>query len=104
MIKSCQFNMEEVPVKILLENSDGTSITCTEKGLKINDSLILSVYENGVEINEFHYDQEGDIVLGNEVLSLQGVVNDSEINLEDISNMTAVEFLLKIATMTKDLH
>lgn len=97
-------NVEQINVKIVLENGDGSSVECFENGWKISDSLILSVYENGVEINEFRYDQAGDIVLGKEVLSLQGSVNDSAINLEDIKNMSAIEFLLKIAAITKELH
>lgn len=104
MNKTCQFNMEEVSVKLVLENHDGTVCECFEKGWKISESLILSVYEDGIEVNEFHHDKAGDIVLGNEVLGLQGCVNDSELNIEEIGNMSAIEFLLKIATMTKDLH
>ncbi|KFN01488.1 hypothetical protein D0U04_08800 [Bacillus clarus] len=96
--------IEKVNVKVVINNHDGSSVECFEKGLKISDSLILSVYENGVEINEFHYDQEDDIVLGDEILGLQGSVNDSGFNLEEISNMNAIEFLLKITTLTKDLH
>lgn len=104
MNKTCQFNMEEVSVKIVLKNHDGTVCECTEKVLKINDSLILSVYEDGVEINEYYYDQTGDIVLGNEVLGLHGSINDSELNIEEIGNMSAIEFLLKVATITKGLQ
>ncbi|MED0996291.1 hypothetical protein P4T34_12510 [Bacillus mobilis] len=96
--------MKQVSVKVVLNSHDGSIVECIETGLKISDSLVLSVYENGVEINEFQYDQAGDIVLGNEVLGLQGLINDSAINLEDIENMSAIEFLMKIATFVKDLH
>ncbi|MDM5460007.1 hypothetical protein [Bacillus cereus] len=97
-------NMEQVSVKVTIQNYDSSTVTFTEKGLKISDTLILSVYEAGVAINKFYYDQAGDIVLADEVLDLQGMVNDSGLNLEDISNMSAIGFLLKIATFTKDLH
>ncbi|HHK5599917.1 hypothetical protein CN324_28055 [Bacillus anthracis] len=97
-------NMEQVSVKVTIQNYDGSTVTFTEKGLKISDELILSVYESGVSINKFHYDQTGDIVLDDGVLDLQGFVNDSGLNLEGISNMLGIEFLLKIATITKDLH
>lgn len=46
-------NMEQVMVKISIENHDGSKVECFEKSWKISESLILSVYENGVEINEF---------------------------------------------------
>ncbi|MBY0597356.1 hypothetical protein [Bacillus bingmayongensis] len=97
-------NMEQVEIKVTIQNYDGSTVTFIEKGLKISDELILSVYEAGVALNKFHYDQTGDIVLDEEVLDLQGVVNDSGLNLEEINNMSAIEFLLKITTMTKDLH
>ncbi|MDM5187857.1 hypothetical protein QUF99_11105 [Bacillus sp. DX4.1] len=97
-------NIEQVNVKIVLENGDGTTVECIEKGVKISDTLVLSVYEAGVSINEFHYDQTGDIVLGDEILDLQGVVNDSAIDLEAIGNMSALDFLLKIAAIKRDLH
>ncbi|PEU03187.1 hypothetical protein [Bacillus cereus] len=97
-------NMKQVSVKVTIENYDGSTAIFTEKGLKISDTLILSVYEAGVSINKFHYDQTGYIVLGEEILDLQGSVNDYGLNLEEISNMNAIEFLLKIAMLTKDLH
>ncbi|MFL1665317.1 hypothetical protein [Bacillus cereus] len=97
-------NMKQVAVKITILNHDGSTVEFAEKGLKISDELILSVYEAGVSINRFHFDLAGDIVLDEEVLDLQGVVNDSALNLEDISNMSVIEFLLKIATITKELH
>ncbi|PRT06965.1 hypothetical protein C6356_00645 [Bacillus wiedmannii] len=97
-------NIEKVNVKVIINNHDGSKVEWVEQGLKLSDTLILSVYEAGVALNKFHYDQTGDIVLDEEQLDLQGVVNDSELNLEEISNMSAIEFLLKIATFTKDLH
>ncbi|MCU5516528.1 hypothetical protein OCF62_18355 [Bacillus wiedmannii] len=97
-------NMEQVAVKVIIESHDGTTVEFTEKGLKISSKLILSVYEAGVSINKFHHDQTGAIVLDDEVLDLLGFVNNSELNLEEIGNMSAIEFLLKIATLTKDLH
>ncbi|MGF9850376.1 hypothetical protein ABHN09_02095 [Bacillus paramobilis] len=97
-------NVEQVNVKIVLENGDGSSVECFEKAWKISDSLILSVYENGVEINEFHYDQAGDIVLGNEVLGLHGEVNESGIDFETFRNMSALEFLVAISSIQRDLH
>lgn len=97
-------NIEEVNVKVAINNYDGSTAIFTEKGLKISDTLILSVYEAGLSINKFHYDQTGDIVLDEEILDLQGPVNDSGLNLEEISTMNAIEFLLKIATLTKDVH
>lgn len=97
-------NVEQVEVKIVLEVHNGSAVEVIEKGLKISDSLILSVYEAGVEINEFHYNQTGDIVLGKEVLSLQGNVNDTAIDLEAIGNMSAIDFLLAIATIKREVH
>ncbi|EOW9526592.1 hypothetical protein ACO11K_000173 [Bacillus cytotoxicus] len=97
-------NFEEVNVKVAINNHDGSTVEFTEKGLKISGELILSVYEAGVAINKFHYDQAGAIVQDEEVLDLQGVVNDSELNLEEIANMSAIEFLLKIATIQNELH
>ncbi|MDM5188588.1 hypothetical protein QUF99_15065 [Bacillus sp. DX4.1] len=97
-------NVEQVNVKIVLEAGNGTTVECIEKGVKISNSLILSVYENGVALNEFHHDQTGSIVLDDEILDLQGVVNDSSIDLEEIGNMSALGFLLKIAAIKRDLH
>ncbi|MEH7456344.1 hypothetical protein V7183_03685 [Bacillus sp. JJ1127] len=97
-------NMEQVNVKIIIENHDGSTVECFEKGVKISDSFILSVYEDGIEINEYYHDQAGDIVLGTEVLSLLGEVNDFAINLEAISSMNAIEFLLKIAAVKREIH
>ncbi|EMA6342769.1 hypothetical protein ACO11K_003582 [Bacillus cytotoxicus] len=97
-------NTEELNVKVAINNPNGSTVEFTEKGLKISDALILSVYEAGVAINKFHYDQAGAIVLDEEVLDLQGSVNDYGLNLEEISNMNVIEFLLKITTLTKGLH
>lgn len=97
-------NMEQVAVKISIENHDGSKVECFEKAWKISESLILSVYENGVEINEFHYDQAGDIVLGNEVLGLHGEVNESAIDFETFRNMSALEFLVAISSIQRELH
>ncbi|HDX9587936.1 TPA: hypothetical protein ROX98_000857 [Bacillus pseudomycoides] len=99
-----QLNMEQVSVKVIIDNGNGTTVECFEKAIKISDSLILSVYEDGIEVNEFHYDQAGDIVLGTEVLSLLGNVNDSAINLEEIGNMSALEFLVAISSISRELH
>lgn len=54
-------NMEQVSEKVTIQNYDGSTVTFTEKGLKISDTLILSVYEAGVALNKFHYDQTGDM-------------------------------------------
>ncbi|SFD50335.1 hypothetical protein SAMN04488168_1469 [Bacillus sp. 491mf] len=97
-------NMEQVNVKVIIDNGNGSMVECFEKGVKISDTLILSIYEAGICINELYYDQTGDIVLGDEVLDLLGAVNDAVINLEEISSMNAIEFLLKIATIKRELH
>ncbi|PFU90801.1 hypothetical protein COK92_20640 [Bacillus anthracis] len=97
-------NIKEVNVKIVLENGDGSSVACFEKAWKISESHILSVYENGLEINEFHYDQVGDIVIGNEVLGLHGEVNESAIDFETFRNMSALEFLVTISSIHRELH
>ncbi|MCM3736774.1 hypothetical protein M3215_13330 [Bacillus cytotoxicus] len=97
-------NLQEVSVKIVLENNDGTSVVCNEKAVKINEKYVLSVYEDGIQIQEFIYGSNGEIILGEEALDLQGVVNDSAISLEEIGNMSAVDFLLAIANIKRDLH
>ncbi|MDA1528490.1 hypothetical protein [Bacillus cereus group sp. TH260-2LC] len=97
-------NIKEVNVKIMLENGDGSSVACFEKAWKISEFLILSVYENGVEINEFHYNQVGDIVLGNEVLGLHGEINESAIDFETFRNMSALEFLVAISSLQWELY
>ncbi|ENQ3077979.1 hypothetical protein ACEOWG_001152 [Bacillus cereus] len=97
-------NIEQVNVKVVIDNGDGSTVECFEKGVKISDTLILSVYEAGVSINEFYYDQDGTVILGDEVLDLQGNVNDTAIDLEAISKMNAIDFLLAIATINREVH
>jgi hypothetical protein len=100
MVKANLLNMEEVSVKVILDNHDGSSVECTEKGIKLNESHILSVFSEGISVNEYHYDEIGNIVLGDEVFSLQGELNEEQIDLSKISSMTAVEFVMYLASVS----
>lgn len=97
-------NIEEVNVNITLENGDGSKVTFAEKAYKITDKHVLSIYKDGISIEEFTYDDNGEIILGDTVLDLQGDLDESLVDITQIGNMTALDFLLTLASIKKDIH
>ncbi|PEB48007.1 hypothetical protein CON65_09450 [Bacillus pseudomycoides] len=97
-------NIKEVNVNITVENGDGSKVAFVEKAFKITDRHVLSIYEDGISIEEFTYGNNDEIILGATVLDLQGDLDESLVDITQIGNMTALEFLLALAAIKKDLH
>lgn len=97
-------NIEAVNVNIIVENGDGTKVTFTEKAYKITDKHVLAIYEDGISIEEFTYGDNGEIILGDTLLDLQGGLDESLVDITQIGNMSALDFLLTLAAIKKDLH
>ncbi|ENJ6134248.1 hypothetical protein C3496_16390 [Bacillus anthracis] len=97
-------NITEVKVNITVENGDGSKVTFTEKAYKITDKHVLSIYEDGISIEEFTYGNNDEIILGATVLDLQGDLDESLVDITQIGNMSALDFLLTLAAIKKDLH
>ncbi|HFK1782943.1 hypothetical protein BK739_07275 [Bacillus thuringiensis serovar pirenaica] len=97
-------NIKEVNVNITVENGDGSKVMFAEKAYKITDTHVLSIYEDGISIEEFTYGNNNEITLGETVLDLQGDLDESLIDITQIGNMTALDFLLKLASIKKDIH
>ncbi|PEC09880.1 hypothetical protein CN567_22215 [Bacillus toyonensis] len=64
----------------------------------------LSIYENGVDLNELYYDQVGDIALDNRGLVLQGKIDESAIDLQSLATMNVIDFLLAISPIKKNCY
>ncbi len=99
-----QQNIEQVNVNITVENGDGSKVTFAEKAFKITDKHVLSIYEDGISIEEFTHDDNGEIILGDTVLDLQGGLDESLVDITQIGNISALEFLLALASIKKDIH
>ncbi|MHA4160550.1 hypothetical protein [Bacillus cereus] len=97
-------NITEVKVNITVENGAGSKVTFTEKAYKITDKHVLSIYEDGISIEEFTYGNNDEIILGATVLDLQGDLDESLVDITQIGNMSALDFLLTLAAIKKDLH
>ncbi|PEJ54653.1 hypothetical protein CN676_07075 [Bacillus wiedmannii] len=97
-------NIEEVNVNILIENGDGSKVTFIEKAYKITDKHVLSIYEDGISIEEFTYGNNDEIILGDTVLDLQGDLDESLVDITQIGNMSALDFLLALASIKKGIH
>ncbi|MGG1849497.1 hypothetical protein [Bacillus wiedmannii] len=97
-------NIEEVKVNITVENGDGSKVTFTEKAYKITDKHVLSIYEDGISIEEFTYGDNGEIILGETALDLQGGLDESLVDITQIGNMSALDFLLALASIKKGIH
>ncbi|MBK5505078.1 MULTISPECIES: hypothetical protein [Bacillus] len=97
-------NIEEVNVNITVKNGDGSKVTFAEKAYKITDKHVLSIYEDGISIEEFTYNNNDEIVLGATVLDLNGNLDESLVDITQIGNMSALDFLLVLASIKKDTH
>ncbi|EJR61568.1 MULTISPECIES: hypothetical protein [Bacillus cereus group] len=97
-------NVEQVKVNITVENGDGSKVTFAEKAYKITDKHVLSIYEDGISIEEFTYGSNDEIILGDTVLDLQGDLDESLVDITQIGNMSALDFLLTLASIKKDIH
>ncbi|MED1088358.1 hypothetical protein [Bacillus mycoides] len=97
-------NIEEVNVNITVENGDGSKVTFAEKAYKITDKHVLTVYEDGISIEEFTYGNNDEIILGATVLDLQGSLDETLVDITQIGNMSALDFLLALASIKKDIH
>lgn len=97
-------NVEQVNVNITVENGDGSKVTFAEKAFKITDKHVLTVYEDGISIEEFTYGNNDEIVLGATVLDLQGNLDESLVDVTQIGNMTALDFLLALSSIKKNIH
>ncbi|PEG10379.1 hypothetical protein CON96_11480 [Bacillus wiedmannii] len=97
-------NIKEVNVNIVIENGDGSKVTFIEKAYKITDKHVLTVYEDGISIEEFTYGNNGEIILGDTVLNLNGSLDESLVDITQIGNMSALGFLLTLASIKKDTH
>ncbi|MEG7831714.1 hypothetical protein AB1J99_10675 [Bacillus bombysepticus] len=97
-------NIKEVNVNITVENGDGSKVMFAEKAYKITDTHVLSIYEDGISIEEFTYGDNGEIILGDTVLDLNGSLDESLVDITQIGNISALDFLLTLASIKKDLH
>ncbi|PEL14817.1 hypothetical protein COF37_26690 [Bacillus wiedmannii] len=97
-------NIEEVKVNITVENGDGSKVTFAEKAFKITDKHVLTVYEDGISIEEFTCGNNDEIILGATALDLQGDLDESLVDITQIGNMNALDFLLALASIKKDIH
>ncbi|HDR7655435.1 MULTISPECIES: hypothetical protein [Bacillus] len=97
-------NIEEIKVNITVENGDGSKVTFAEKAFKITDKHVLSIYEDGISIEEFTYGNNDEIILGATILDLQGDLDESLVDITQIGNITALDFLLALASIKKDIH
>ncbi|MES5917724.1 hypothetical protein QCI44_06640 [Bacillus cereus group sp. RP37] len=97
-------NIEEIKINITVENGDGSKVTFAEKAFKITDKHVLSIYEDGISIEEFTYGSNDEIILGDTVLDLQGDLDESLVDITQIGNMSALDFLLALASIKKDIH
>lgn len=97
-------NVEQVNVNITVENGDGSKVTFAEKAFKITDKHVLTVYEDGIQIEEFTYGNNDEIILGATVLDLQGDLDESLVDITQIGNISALDFLLTLASLKKDIH
>lgn len=68
------------------------------------DKHVLSIYEDGISIEEFTYGNNDEIILGATVLDLQGDIDESLVDITQIGNITALDFLVALASIKKDLH
>lgn len=87
-------NIEMVNVSIEIENGDGSKATFAEKVFKITDKYVLSIYEDGIQIEEFTYGSNGEIILGAMVLDLQGSLDEMLVDTTQIGNISALDFFL----------
>ncbi|HDR8094252.1 TPA: hypothetical protein QCZ12_004363 [Bacillus cereus] len=97
-------NIKEVDVNITVENGDGSKVTFAEKAYKITDKHVLTVYEDGISIEEFTYGNNDEIVLGATVLNLNGNLDENLVDITQIGNISALDFLLALALIKKDIH
>ncbi|PFN23386.1 hypothetical protein [Bacillus cereus] len=97
-------NVEQVNVNITIENGDGSKVTFTERAYKITDNHVLSIYEDGISIEEFTYGNNDKIILGDTVLDLQGDLNETLVDITQIGNTSALDFLLALASIKKEAH
>ncbi|MFD5259440.1 hypothetical protein ACFWJC_00970 [Bacillus wiedmannii] len=97
-------NIEEVKVNITVENGDGSKVTFAENAFKITDKHVLTVYEDGIQIEEFTYGNNDEIITGDTVFDLQGGLDESLVDITQIGNMSALDFLLTLASIKKDIH
>ncbi|MDZ5609289.1 hypothetical protein U2I54_20035 [Bacillus pseudomycoides] len=97
-------NVEQVNVNITVENGDGSKVTFAEKAYKITDKHVLSIYEDGISIEEFTYGNNNEIILGATVLDLQGDLDESLVDITQIGNISALDFFLALASIKKDIH
>ncbi|PFK48648.1 hypothetical protein [Bacillus cereus] len=97
-------NIKEVDVNITVENGDGSKVTFAEKAYKITDKHVLTVYEDGISIEEFTYGNNDEIVLGATVLNLNGNLDENLVDINQIGNISALDFLLALASIKKDIH
>ncbi|MDA1610677.1 hypothetical protein PDK26_05300 [Bacillus cereus] len=97
-------NVEQVNVNITVENGDGSKVTFAEKAFKITDKHVLSIYEDGISIEEFTYGNNGEIILGATVLDLNGSLDETLVDVTQIGNISALDFLVALAAIKKDLH
>ncbi len=97
-------NIEEVNVNIVIENGDGSQVKFAEKAFKITDKHVLTVYEDGISIEEFTYGNNDEIILGDTVLDLNGSLDETLVDITQIGNISALDFLLTLASIKKDTH
>ncbi|MFB6731968.1 hypothetical protein ACFCVW_26305 [Bacillus mobilis] len=97
-------NIKEANVNITVVNGDGSEISFAEKAYKITDKHVLSISEDGISIEEFTHGDNGEIILGDTVLDLQGDLDESLVDITQIGNISALEFLLALALIKKDIH
>ncbi|HHT7153730.1 hypothetical protein BK718_01190 [Bacillus thuringiensis serovar andalousiensis] len=97
-------NIKEVDVNITIENGDGSKVTVAEKAYKITDKYVLTVYEDGIQIEEFTYGNNDEIILGATVLDLSGNLDENLVDITQIGNISALDFLLVLASIKKDIH
>ncbi|MBO1579983.1 hypothetical protein [Bacillus sp. XF8] len=97
-------NIKEVNVNITVENGDGSKVTFAEKAFKITDKHVLTVYEDGILIEEFTYGNNDEIIIGETALDLQGDLDETLVDITQIGNITALDFLLALASIKKEAH
>ncbi|WP_340031365.1 hypothetical protein [Bacillus tropicus] len=97
-------NIKGVNLNITVENGDGSKVTFAERAFKITDKHVLTVYEDGISIEEFTYGINDEIILGATVLDLQGDLDETLVDITQIGNMSALDFLLTLASIKKELH
>ncbi|MCU5618103.1 hypothetical protein OCA99_00150 [Bacillus cereus] len=97
-------NIKEVNVNITVENGDGSKVSFAEKAFKITENHVLFIYEDGISIEEFTYGNNDEIILGATVLDLNGNLDETLVDITQIGNMSALDFLLTLASIKKDIH